>query len=51
MSLVEFEPGLLYLGLSLIAVGTGMFKGNVTYLVHAMAKTILNVAEALLYFM
>ncbi|MGL9718716.1 MAG: peptide MFS transporter [Wolbachia sp.] len=32
MSLVEFEPGLLYLGLSLIAVGTGMFKGNATNL-------------------
>lgn len=28
MSLVEFKPNLLYLGLSLIAVGTGVFKGN-----------------------
>lgn len=32
MSLAEFKPGLLYLSLSLIAVGTGMFKGNVTNL-------------------
>jgi len=32
MSLVEFKPGLLYLSLSLIAVGTGMFKGNATNL-------------------
>lgn len=35
MSLVEFEPGLLYLSLSLIAVGTGMFKGNVTNLLSS----------------
>ncbi|MCX3064903.1 peptide MFS transporter [Wolbachia endosymbiont of Drosophila pseudotakahashii] len=32
MSLVKFEPGFLYLGLSIIAIGTGMFKGNATNL-------------------
>lgn len=32
MTLVEFQPTILYLGLALIAVGTGMFKGNVTNL-------------------
>lgn len=35
MSLVKFEPGLLYLGLSLIAIGTGMFKENVTNLLSS----------------
>ncbi|WP_341764554.1 oligopeptide:H+ symporter [Candidatus Tisiphia endosymbiont of Beris chalybata] len=32
MALVELKPGLIYFGLALIAVGTGMFKGNVTNL-------------------
>ncbi|MDM8334888.1 POT-type proton-dependent oligopeptide transporter [Wolbachia pipientis] len=35
MSLVEFEPDLLYLGLFLIAVGTSMFRGNVTNLLSS----------------
>ncbi|WP_375326889.1 peptide MFS transporter [Candidatus Tisiphia endosymbiont of Nemotelus uliginosus] len=32
MTLVELKPELIYFGLTLIAVGTGMFKGNVTNL-------------------
>lgn len=32
MLLMEFKQDLIYLGLSLIAVGTGMFKGNITNL-------------------
>lgn len=32
MSLIEFEADLLYLDLSLVAIGTGMFKENATNL-------------------
>ncbi|KJV55151.1 H+ symporter family protein [Orientia chuto str. Dubai] len=35
MILVEFNSDLIYFGLSLIAVGTGMFKGNITNLLGA----------------
>lgn len=32
LSLISFESDLVYIGLALIAVGTGMFKGNITNL-------------------
>lgn len=38
MTLVQFEPELIYFGLALIAVGTGMFKGNVTNLLGSCYK-------------
>ncbi len=35
MSLIELKSDLIYVGLALIAVGTGMFKGNITNLLGA----------------
>lgn len=32
MTLVAYDPHLIYLGLGFVAVGTGMFKGNITSL-------------------
>ena len=38
MGFMAYEPTLIYGGLALIAVGTGMFKGNVTNLLGACYK-------------
>lgn len=38
MGFMSFEPTLIYGGLALIAVGTGMFKGNITNLLGACYK-------------
>lgn len=32
LSMISFESDLIYIGLALIAIGTGMFKGNITNL-------------------
>lgn len=38
MGFMSFKPTLIYNGLALIAVGTGMFKGNVANLLGACYK-------------
>ncbi|WP_375332247.1 peptide MFS transporter [Candidatus Tisiphia endosymbiont of Temnostethus pusillus] len=38
LTLVELESELIYIGLALIAVGTGMFKGNITNLLGSCYK-------------
>lgn len=38
LGLIRFEPDLIYLGLALVAVGTGMFKGNITNLLGVCYK-------------
>jgi proton-dependent oligopeptide transporter, POT family len=38
MALVQFNSELIYLGLGLIAVGSGMFKGNITSLLGSCYK-------------
>lgn len=38
LGLMQFESKLIYLGLGLIAVGAGMFKGNITNLLGACYK-------------
>lgn len=38
MALIELEPKLIYFGLALIAVGSGMFKGNIANLLGSCYK-------------
>lgn len=38
LGLIRLEPNLIYFGLALVAVGTGMFKGNITNLLGTCYK-------------
>jgi len=38
LGLMKTQPSLIYLGLALVAVGTGLFKGNITNLLGACYK-------------
>jgi POT family proton-dependent oligopeptide transporter len=38
MTLVAIDPEMIYLGLGFVAIGTGMFKGNITNLLGACYK-------------